>query len=434
MADGIRELLASAVIVCVALSVLLEVSVGGRLALAEAALLLALPGLFIALRPRLDRTAWALLTAATVWLCALVLTDVIRGTEFRDYVRGWARIAFLVIDFLALYWLLTTPRRALVWLLAFSVGVALKAALIHTEPGTQWKFGLGAGAFFALVALVLLADRSHRHAAESVSPAAIDVLVLLAVAATGVSLWLNARSSALAFLLAAMLLTLCRADAVRRVLGRWMTRRLWLVPIVVLAVLYGLGRTYVAATEAGLLGEEARARLQMQTLDATDPVIGLIAGGRGEFFASARAIADSPLIGHGSWARSAEYYGIYVDSLRRMGSDQMALLMEYLGRRDGHVLPTHSHVLGAWVEAGLIGAAFWLFVAITLVRACLRALPHPTAIGAILLCALPGQLWALAFSPIGADGRLFWALLLVACCRVLSADESPSPTGTFARR
>jgi O-antigen ligase len=230
-----------------------------------------------------------------------------------------------------------------------------------------------------------------------------------------------------------MLVLTCRSEALRRTLGGWVTRHVWVVAILAVVALYGVGRTYIAATEAGLLGEEARSRLQMQTLDAADPVVGLIGGGRGEFFASVRAIADSPVIGHGSWARSAEYYGIYVDSLRRMGSEYMAMLAEYVGRRDGHVLPTHSHVLGAWVEAGLAGAAFWLLVAVTLVRAGVRALPNPTALGIVILCALPAQMWALAFSPLGADSRLFWALLLVSCCRILAADERPRPTGLFAQ-
>jgi hypothetical protein len=432
--DGIREILAAALIAVVAVSVCLEVSIGGRLALAEALLLLALPWLVVSLRPRLDRTAWMLVVAAAIWLSALVLTDVVRGTEFRDLIRGWARIGFLVVDFLALYWLLTTPRRFLVWLLAFSVGVGLKAVLVHQDPATQWKFGLSAGAFFASASVVLLASRSSGRAGAPVSAATLDLLGLLTVAATAVSLALNARSSALAFLLAGMLVLACRGKALRRTLGSLAARHVWVVALLAVAALYGVGRTYIAATQAGLLGEEARSRLQMQTLDAADPVIGLIGGGRGEFFASVRAIADSPVIGHGSWARSAEYYGIYVDSLRRMGSEHMAMLAEYVGRRDGHVLPTHSHVLGAWVEAGLAGAAFWLLVAVTLVRAGVRALPNPTVIGIVILCALPAQMWALAFSPLGADSRLLWALLLVGCCRILAADERPRPTGLFAQR
>jgi len=435
--DGIREILAAAFIAVVAVSVCLEVSIGGRLAVAEALLLLALPWLVVSLRPQLDRTAWLLLAAAAIWLSALVLTDLVRGTEFRDFARGWARIGFLVVDFLAMYWLLTTPRRFLVWLLAFSVGIGLKALLLHTDPATQWKFGLGASVFFGAVAIVLLLERRGSPGMAHAPPlpvrtSAVAILALVGVAATVASLVVNARSAAAAFALSAMLLLLCVNENARARASRLIRRRWGVCLVTVLVFLYGFGRLYIFATETGWLGQEAQARLALQLLETQDPVFGLIGGGRGEFFASLRAIQDAPMIGHGSWARSAEYYGVYVDTLRRMGAAEMATIMEYVGRRDGHILPTHSHVLGAWVEAGIAGAAFWLVAAWMLMAACIRTLPAPTAIGLVLLCALPGQLWALAFSPLGADGRLFWALLFVGVCRIQASNDRPPVVGPFA--
>jgi O-antigen ligase len=343
-----------------------------------------------------------------------------------------------VVDFLALYWLLTTPRRVLVWLLAFSVGIGLKALLVYADPALQWKFGLGAAAFFGAVAVVLLLDghgspRTVPHPPSVVRARAVALLALVGVLATVASLWFNARSAAAAFALSAMLMLLCLSETSRARASRMIRRRWGVSLLIALVLLYGLARAYVSATEAGWLGQEAQSRLALQLLETRDPVFGLIAGGRGEFFASLQAILDAPIIGHGSWARSAEYYGVYVDTLRRMGAAEMATIMEHVGRRDGHILPTHSHVLGAWVEAGIAGAAFWVAVAWMLAVACARALRAPTAIGLVLLCALPGQIWALAFSPLGADGRLFWALLLVGACRIMDGNERPPLVGPFAR-
>jgi hypothetical protein len=71
---------------------------------------------------------------------------------------------------------------------------------------------------------------------------------------------------------------------------------------------------------------------------------------------------------------------------------------------ESDLIPSHSHLLGAWVESGIVGAVFWCWVLWltggTLVRASGREPLFPFfAFIALLL------IWNVFFSPYGADER-----------------------------
>jgi len=82
---------------------------------------------------------------------------------------------------------------------------------------------------------------------------------------------------------------------------------------------------------------------------------GLIVGGRSEILVSAQAIMDSPILGHGSWAKNEEYAAM-LNYLR----ESMGYVAQ--GKHESGLIPTHSHIFGAWVEAGILGAVFWLWI------------------------------------------------------------------------
>src|SRR5207249_4985632 len=88
---------------------------------------------------------------------------------------------------------------------------------------------------------------------------------------------------------------------------------------------------------------------------------GVLLGGRPELFASSIAIADSPLIGHGSWPKDPKYTNDLLSVLSRNGYQPGGGLLYSIQHSD-YLIPTHSFLFGAWVEAGLLGAVFWLVV------------------------------------------------------------------------
>jgi len=77
------------------------------------------------------------------------------------------------------------------------------------------------------------------------------------------------------------------------------------------------------------------------------------------------------------------------------------------------LIPTHSHLFGAWVEAGVLGAVFWLWT-LALVASVLPRL-HRLADGRVALVAFLGVsfLWDIVFSPFGAERRLVVPFYLV---------------------
>jgi O-antigen ligase len=158
---------------------------------------------------------------------------------------------------------------------------------------------------------------------------------------------------------------------------------------------------YSYAAETGRLGAEARAKYFAQS----ESEIGLL-GGRKEFLASSQAIEDSPLIGHGSWAKDVHYIYVMERRMRALG------ISVHRSPSAEPLIPSHSHILGAWVEAGLAGAVFWSFVLWLTMRAFASVLRHPPPEIGLICFFLSGLAWDLVFSPFGLDRRLTDAALI----------------------
>ncbi len=168
----------------------LELTLVGRLFLSEV--------LILALAPALLLFKWRLLVApmprtllllGLVWLLSQVTTDLIRDTPFQDYSRGWAKIAFTMINFATLYMLLHNNRRRLV---LFAMGLVVGGLLQHTFNPSQlsnvepWKFGLAAP---VTLLLVLCAQRGFEHNLPR-------MVALFMLVAAGINLINNFRSLA----------------------------------------------------------------------------------------------------------------------------------------------------------------------------------------------------------------------------------------------
>ena len=99
-----------------------ELKIVGRLFLPDTLLALILPVLFVDYGQRLRaRLPTIFISLALLWLFGQVITDIVRGTVFSDYARGWAKIGFTLINFCALYLLLYGHQRRLT---LYAVGLA----------------------------------------------------------------------------------------------------------------------------------------------------------------------------------------------------------------------------------------------------------------------------------------------------------------------
>lgn len=213
----------------------------------------------------------------------------------------------------------------------------------------------------------------------------------IAAASGVINLLLGSRSAGATQLLAAGLLPFF--------MGRWTVTRglgaLRLGGLVVAAILasFMISVLYGQLAAGEHLGEAAREKYRRQQSAPG----GLLVGGRTEFFVGLTAALDRPIIGHGSWpedkedyvAKTAARFGLEIDDSRR--------------RRDPHtraIIPTHSAIVGAWVDHGIMGAVFWIAIARLVVVSTPRVVRYLPDLTGLIVFNAPAALWAILFSPI----------------------------------
>ncbi|MGQ0696842.1 MAG: hypothetical protein ACT4PZ_01235 [Panacagrimonas sp.] len=369
----------------------LKVPLIGQLLGTEAVLMLLLPFLLLSRGNKLlDPLPRTFILLAALWLLAQVVTDLIRDTTFKDFSRGWARIVFATINFMALYLLINGNRRRIV---LFVIGLCASEfatyALNRNSPlivNYFWKAGVGIPISVSLVVLAAYLNTSKIR-----SLAGIGVVAFASV----LSIYMDFRS------LGAILgLTFCY-QTLQWFKGRQVGKAtrvkitdLWLLGVAVATVGFCVSQGYKFAAESGMLGEAAKEKYEQQAHGE----YGILLGGRSEILAASQAIKDSPVIGHGSWAKNCRYTDLLVNLKERLG-------YESAGEVESCLIPTHSHIIAPWVEAGFFGTFIWLW-ALTLAA---RVLAHlyltqERLVPLLSFCAF-FMVWNIFFSPFAGELR-----------------------------
>jgi hypothetical protein len=69
------------------------------------------------------------------------------------------------------------------------------------------------------------------------------------------------------------------------------------------------------------------------------------------------------------------------------------------------LIPTHSHLLGAWVEAGILGAVFWMWVFVLALRSLAVSFRYSDRLIPLIVFIAFFLIWDVFFSPYGAERR-----------------------------
>jgi hypothetical protein len=396
------ELLTTALAFAIPCAIWMEIQIVGRLFVTEIALLCILPLLLLGGGRMLGRELpRKFLIYGACWLLAQVATDIVRHTPQEDYLRGWAKILFTLSNFAALMLLLRFNERRIC---AFASGIAVGRLLGYViEPGElaryyPWKFGIG-------YPITLLFVLTAQHLRNTGRPRAANSILLMAAL---MNIAMGYRSLGLICFLVIGYLMAARYIAVQRQNAG--TRRLVLLGIGLAIPVYASVEIYTYAATTGRLGEEARQKYEQQS----GGDFGLLIGGRQEILGSSQAIIDSPLLGHGSWAKNPEYVDLMFDRLASLG-------YTITGTRDETgLIPSHSYLLGAWVESGIVGALFWVWVAVVIGRSLLRTLRLPGRLAPLGAFVGVGTLWDVLFSPFGAEQRLYLTFAMVLAIYLLN--------------
>lgn len=388
--------------------IFVAVRVVGQLYLPEIILLLVLPGLlFKRGRRLLGGAPRTLLLLGALWLFSQILTDVVHDTPFVDWSRGWARIGLFLVDFSALYLLLRGDRGRVQWFMAgFAVGQILTYLVAPSESAVAepWKFGYGEAV--TLLAVVL---------ANSAMARRTPTLGTAVLASVGVlNLVMGSRSLFLVCSLTAVYLFVVSRRSLTP-LNESETRRAWPVLAAVLVAALALAGGYGYAAANGWLGRDAAAKYSSQA----GGEYGVLLGGRVGLLASSQAIADSPLLGHGSWAKDWKYQNFLDLRLAQLGYGGAPYTGEGVPP-----IPSHSYLFQGWVEAGVIGAVFWAWMLFAVVRAVIVTYRGGDAYSPLFAFAALLLAWNVLFSPFAAEQRFSAAVLLAV---VLSVAYAPGP-------
>ena len=368
-------------------------------------LVLFLPSRGRLLKARLPGTFILLLTA---WLLAQIVTDVIRGTTFQDYSRGWGMIAFALINFCALYLTMAEkPKRVVLFVAGLAGG---QIAGYFVAPGEYalaypWKFGYGMGINWILVLLAvgLMTRLQARRTAG---------LVLLGIAAVNIAF--DFRSAAgTAFLAACVLFAQQRhrTGHTRKRLPRWRYLMLGMIGLLGAGAILQI---YEYSVQKGWAGENARAKYERQT----GGDFGLLLSGRGEILASSIAVIDSPLVGHGSWAKDCKYTSLYTEIRERAGHN--------VGQeKDISLITAHSHLVGRWVQGGPVGAIVWLWVLRIAARGLMTLDAARHRYSPLIAFFAIALIWDVLFSPFNGFTRFMTPFYIVVI--MISITSSPKP-------
>jgi len=368
----------------------------GELLIVQFAFLLLMLG---RVRQALSLPAFGLfLQMAVVMLLGYMLADIYRDALAAQFLRGWARVILVTLDFAALVIVCAHDKRNLWW---FVFGMALGALgqlVIRGVPISSpagWKFGYSAPLVTLLTCMSCIMPMRFSalgFVALGVCNIVMDFRILGAICvAIGAILWIRS------------------ADA-DRFTG---ARILQLFGIGMLAACI-LGGTIMATQ-----GEFAKRREQSN------------AGRSVSLSVAAWAIAESPLIGYGSWPTDTRLVNLYNHAMEQSG--QFSPNEASVGS-----FSAHSQILQVWVEGGLLGVLFWIYYGFWLIRTILYVvLRRPAdAYMPVFLFILIYDLWHLFMSAFSGPTRLPIALgvAVICVCAAELREARGLQCATLARR
>ena len=365
-----------------------------------------------------ERIGRKLLILCSLWLLSQIVTDVVRHTAFVDYARGWSAIGLTLVNFSVMFSLLYGyPRRICIYAWGLVAGGVLATFINPSDLVEQypWKFGLSLP---VTLSVLLIASRR-------------DLRGLWPVVLTGAiglaNFTLGSRNSGEICLGAAFYFVITRILQRRALEGRtYKLRTLIVISLMSVIGLTGTFWAYRRAAASGIMGDDARKKYEEQS----NGDYGLLLGGRAELFSSVPAVIDSPILGHGSFSKDPKYLLIEQQALASLGYKAGDVDPEML---EEGLIPTHSHIMGAWVYAGLLGGLFWGWTWLLVCKMLLRSYPSGIKLLPLASYVAFDLLWDILFSPYGAQARILIPFYIVIVINYLGIAQ-PRSTGAISAR
>ncbi len=211
-----------------------------------------------------------------------------------------------------------------------------------------WRLGLGAAVTLIVVALFGLIPRARL------------ALTLALFGLSALHLYLSSRSLAAITLLVALL---CLVSTFwGRARPAEFKVRSFIAVILSLSLFAYIGPVAIGwMANAQLLPENLVTKNQLQAANS----YGFLAAARPDTFTALYAIGKRPLLGYGSGVFDAEVFSFYaeVNAASYRDAHLSRSVFKNIYKQDWlQGIPSHSHLFGAWADAGIFAALSWFFV------------------------------------------------------------------------
>jgi len=332
-------------------------------------------------RSLLDVSAFGVFVqTAVLMLAGYIISDLYRDTNPGQFLRGWARVILLALDFIALAILIARDKRNLWWfVLGIGVGevgqLLVRGVPILSPPG--WKFG------YATPLAYLLACASYFLPVK---------LMCIAFAALGVwNIFMDFRiMGAICLMIAAVLwVRSSNPDGLSGIQLLKLFSACMIAGAIVGAALYATQEEFGKRREGSNVGREA----------------GLVVAAHG--------VIESPIIGYGSWPTDPRLVSLFQEQVAEEGQG-------YGDSARVQAFTAHSQGLQAWIEGGVLAALFFIYYGIRLVSTgfYVALKRRPDGYLPVFLVFLIYNTWHLFMSPFSGPNRLPIAVSVAIICFV----------------
>jgi hypothetical protein len=328
-----------------------------------------------------------------IWFVGQIISDIFNEAAFNDRLRGEIRVVFFAFDILGIYFL---TRKSINNLFVFLIGLAcgnVFSYLFFPSEFAQdypWKFGLAVPFGMIVVYLSSIYFKYNKNLSYM-------LMIVFGVA----SILLGGRSLGGVFIISGIIVWYLNNIYKQNNAGK--KGNVLVFFSLMIMSLGGISQGYSYAAKNGLLGEVS----QWKYIQQSSSQYGVLLSGRVEIFASSQAIMDSPIFGHGSWAKDWKY----IDLIQKIRESDTEYNSGYVP--EDNLIPSHSHILGAWVESGVLGAIFWFYILWSVYRCFINIKSNRTAYLPLVIWAMVALLWDLFFSPFGAHQRVLSAFYII---------------------
>ncbi|MFT3828365.1 MAG: hypothetical protein QM691_01535 [Opitutaceae bacterium] len=379
------------------LGIFLNVNIVGYVTVSELMAALILPvlwfrGMVVLRGPVIS----VLLNFGMLWVVSAVGTDLYRGNEWALMARGVGRVSAFILMLLVFYALFRRRQdgfqimmfgafiSSIVSIFGFRAGESEFVLMTGYVMETSWE------RHYALVTVMFafwLSTWLYPKKPMIVSVTLLGIGVL--------NMGMGSRNMGAIVLLAGLSSECFRwmkSSFGTRGIGMAFVARAALILAIAAGSVYG---GYKVAAAQGWLGDAARDKFYAQSSGK----LGVLFTSRVDFLAGLLAVRSSPFIGYGSWARDEQGFLAEAYAIGELGGAGTSTMYSYFQR-----IPTHSAVLEAWVENGLLATGFWLSVLWLMARVAGSGALLDSRWSLFFLLSIFWIGWNILFSPFASRG------------------------------